>query len=70
MKTGEAPKEANDFDAAAKVAAIELAKLDKRAVMVVANWQFAHYMKAGHKRLGRLLVDIARQEKHKQSAKE
>jgi hypothetical protein len=70
MKTGEAPRESSDFDAAAAKAQIALRELNHKSVMDVAVWWYAWYMTAGHKRLGRLLVDIARQEKRKQLVKE
>lgn len=47
---------AAEMDAAAKVAEGELKKLDKKSVETVAAWVKKHYLKAGYKRLGRLLV--------------
>lgn len=44
------------MDAAAKDAEKELKKLDKGAVKVVADWMKANFVKAGYKRLSRLLV--------------
>jgi len=52
--------EKNHFDEAAAVAAEELKKLPPDQVKVVADWWAKHYMSAGHKRLGRLLVAIAK----------
>jgi hypothetical protein len=68
--SGEAKQQTSDFDAAAAKAQIALRDLNHKSVMDVAVWWYAWYMTAGHKRLGRLLVDIARQEKRKQTAKE
>jgi len=48
-----------DMDAAAEVAARELEKLDPAAVRAVADWWKAHYLQAGHKRLGRKLLEKA-----------
>lgn len=50
----------NSFDEAAAVAAVELKTLPPEQVKVVADWWARHYMKAGHKRLGRLLVAISK----------
>jgi len=50
----------NPFDEAAAVAAEELKKLPPDQVKVVADWWAKHYMSAGHKRLGRLLVAVAK----------
>jgi len=44
------------MDKAAEEAAKELETLDVEAVRVVAGWWKKWYLKAGHKRLGRLLV--------------
>ena len=44
------------MDQAAEAAAKELKTLNKEAVASVAVWWKNHYMKAGHKRLGRALV--------------
>ncbi len=52
--------EKNSFDEAAAVAAEELKKLPAEQVKVVADWWAKHYMSAGHKRLGRLLVAISK----------
>jgi hypothetical protein len=52
--------EKNSFDEAAAVAAEELKKLPQDQVKVVADWWAKHYMSAGHKRLGRLLVAISK----------
>ena len=50
----------NSFDEAAAIAAEELKKLPAEQVKVVADWWAKHYMSAGHKRLGRLLVAVAK----------
>jgi hypothetical protein len=52
--------EKNRFDEAALVAAEELKKLPAEQVKVVADWWAKHYMSAGHKRLGRLLVAVSK----------
>ena len=52
--------EKNSFDEAAAVAAEELKKLPLDQVKVVADWWAKHYMSAGHKRLGRLLVALSK----------
>lgn len=52
--------EQNSFDEAAAVAAEELKKLPLDQVKVVADWWAKHYMSAGHKRLGRLLVAVSK----------
>ena len=52
--------EKNSFDEAAAVAAEELKKLSPDQVKVVADWWAKHYMSAGHKRLGRLLVAVSK----------
>jgi hypothetical protein len=48
------------MDAAAEEAEKELGTLDQHAVEVLAAWWFKWYITAGHKRLGRLLVRIAK----------
>jgi hypothetical protein len=45
-----------EMDAAAKIAEVDLKKLDKKSVEVVGVWLKKHYLKAGYKRLGRLLI--------------
>ena len=50
----------NPFDEAAALAAEELKKLPPDQVKVVADWWAKYYMTAGHKRLGRLLVALAK----------
>ena len=45
-----------EMDEAAEVAKAELAKLDAGAVKVIKDWWQRHYLKAGHKRLGRVLL--------------
>ena len=53
-------QEKNPFDEAAAIAAEELKKLPAEHVKVVADWWAKHYMSAGHKRLGRLLVAVSK----------
>lgn len=52
----------NDFDIAAEKAEKELAelakKLDEKTVKEVASWWKRNYMKAGHKRLGRIIAKL------------
>lgn len=45
-----------DMDAAAKKAADDLSNLSPDCVKAVAQWWKDHYMKAGHKRLARVLL--------------
>ena len=45
-----------DMDRAAEEAKKDLANVDQEAVQKVTEWWKKHYMKAGHKRLGRVLV--------------
>jgi hypothetical protein len=49
-----------EMDTAAGEAEIDLATLNQAAVQTVANWWLKWYMKAGHKRLGRIMVKIAK----------
>lgn len=44
------------MDAAADDAAEELDTLDPEVVKAIASWWARWYLKAGHKRLGRLMV--------------
>jgi hypothetical protein len=48
------------MDAAAEEAERDLKSLDQEAVEALAAWWLKWYMTAGHKRLGRLLVKIAK----------
>ena len=50
-----------EMDSASIIAEQALAKLPKAQVKVVANWVNQFYMKAGYKRLGRALVQIAKE---------
>lgn len=50
------------MDTAAAEAKEKLKDLPKEVVSVVAKWFKDHYLKAGHKRLGRMLVAIAKAE--------
>ncbi len=49
-----------EMDSAAEEAEKDLATLDQAAVEAVAAWWLKWYMKAGHKRLGRLMVKVAK----------
>jgi hypothetical protein len=49
-----------EMDAAARKAEEELATLDQATVETIAAWWLKWYLTAGHKRLGRLLVRIAK----------
>lgn len=46
------------MDEAAKEAELDLSNLTEEAVRSMADWWAKWYLKAGHKRLGRLLVKI------------
>jgi hypothetical protein len=63
-QTQAAPEQGNTFDAAALIAEAELKanfkKLDATTVQYLASWWNANYMPAGHKRLGRVLVRLAK----------
>jgi len=53
----------SSFDIAADVAEQELRQMlqdpkVREAIEVIAKWLNRHFMKAGHKRLGRILVRI------------
>jgi len=50
------PMTLEEMDEAAKQAEEDLKNLDQKSVETVANWWISWYMKAGHKRLGRILV--------------
>lgn len=45
---------------AAGVAEIELSNIPDEHLSVVCDWFLRHYMKAGHKRLGRIIVQNAK----------
>jgi hypothetical protein len=49
-----------EMDAAAEEAERDLVTLDRAAVETIAAWWLKWYMKAGHKRLGRIMVKIAK----------
>ena len=49
-----------EMDASAGEAEKDLATLDQAAVETVAAWWAKWYMKAGHKRLGRIMVKLAK----------
>lgn len=46
-----------EMDKAAGQAEIELSKMSDESIEAVALWFTRWYMKAGHKRLGRILVE-------------
>jgi hypothetical protein len=48
------------MDAAAEEAEKGLGTLDRAAIEVVAAWWLKWYMKAGHKRLGRIMAKVAK----------
>ena len=48
------------MDAAAEEAEKDLATLDQAAAKTIAAWWLKWYMKAGHKRLGRIMVKLAK----------
>lgn len=48
------------MDAAAGEAEKDLASIDQAAVKAIATWWLKWYMKAGHKRLGRIMVKVAK----------
>ena len=45
-----------EMDEAALLAEKELVKIDKKAIEVISKWIKANYMKAGYKRLCKLLL--------------
>lgn len=49
-----------EMDAATKEAEQDLGMLTEECVKAMAGWFAKHYLKAGHKRLGRLLVKISK----------
>lgn len=49
-----------EMDKAANEAEQDLENLSGEAVTSVAEWFAKHYLKAGHKRLGRILVNITK----------
>jgi len=49
-----------EMDEAAREAETDLATIDQAAVETVAVWWLKWYMKAGHKRLGRIMVKVAK----------
>jgi hypothetical protein len=51
-----------EMDAAAKEAEKDLATLDQAAVQTIASWWSKWYLKAGHKRLGRIMVKLSKKE--------
>jgi hypothetical protein len=49
-----------NMDEAAKTAKLELDKLSPESVELIAEWWKQNYLKAGHKRLAKLLLDRIR----------
>ena len=49
------------MDEAAEEARLDLSNLTDNAVKAVSGWFAKHYLKAGHKRLGRVLVAISKE---------
>jgi len=49
------------MDAAAQEAEKDLSTVDRATVQAVAKWWLKWYLKAGHKRLGRIMVRIAKE---------
>jgi len=45
-----------EMDAAAKVAEADLKKIDRKSIEIVGGWIKKHYLKAGYKRLSKLLI--------------
>ena len=58
MSTDDKMREMDDAAAAAKRELLE--HLDEWSAKAVAKWWGVWYLKAGHKRLGRLLVELTR----------
>lgn len=48
------------MDAAAEIAKKDFDKLPQNLTVPMARWFYKYYMKAGHKRLGRILVQHAK----------
>lgn len=62
---GEKSKEQlmKEMDEAGAAADVELRAMPHKDSIPVARWFAAHYMKAGHKRLGRAIVAFAKETK-------
>jgi hypothetical protein len=56
------PSTPADMDAAAEKAATDLSYQDADAVKLIAQWWKNNYMKAGHKRLARVLLATLKKE--------
>jgi len=52
--------DASAYDEAAEAAQQELKTMDQEQVKAMADWWAKHYLKAGHKRLGRTMVAISK----------
>ena len=50
------------MDEAAEEAERDLATVDQKAVETLAAWWLKWYMTAGHKRLGRIMVKVAKRQ--------
>jgi hypothetical protein len=48
------------MDGAAEEAEKDLATVDRAAIEAIAAWWLKWYMAAGHKRLGRIMVKVAK----------
>lgn len=57
------PYDPEEMDKAAEVAEKELEGMPQTVVIPLARWFASHYLKAGHKRLGRILVGVAKRTK-------
>jgi len=51
------------MDEAAVIADRDLRALSQKSTIVMAQWFLGHYQKAGHKRLGRIIVSFAKETK-------
>lgn len=58
------PYDPVEMDAAADIAEKELQGMPQTEVIPIARWFASHYLKAGHKRLGRVLVQVAKATKN------
>jgi hypothetical protein len=52
----------SEFDEAAEAAEKDLREnYDDNEIYIMAKWWKEHYLKAGHKRLGRVLLKVAKE---------
>lgn len=56
METKDKEQIMKEMDEAANLAEKELSKVDKKSIEVVGGWIKKHYLKAGYKRLCRMLI--------------